>query len=148
MKCEEFRDYAFEYLDGTFFGCDEAVGFEVHLASCPACADALRGIEANEKALGAARAPLAPASLWPAIAARISEGRTLPFRRTKVAAGVAAAAALLLSIALFFSGGPARPRLDVVVQEVSAEGGRTMGTLVPRYEDVDTATAMADALFK
>ena len=145
MNCEGFRDRAFDLLDGTL---DDRAPFEAHRASCPACADALRGIEANEKALGAARAPLAPASLWPAIAARLSEGRALPFRRTKVATGLAAAAALLLSFALFFSAAPAKPRLDVVVQEVSAEGGRTMGALVPRYEDVDTATAMADTLFR
>ena len=145
MNCELFRDRAFDFLDGTL---DDRAPFEAHREMCPACADAVRGIEANEKALGAALAPLAPASLWPAIAARISEGRSLPFRRTKIATGLATAAALLLSIALFFSSAPSAPRINVVIQEVSAEGGRTLGTLVPRYEDVDTATAMADTLFR
>ncbi len=147
MNCELFRDRVFDFLEGAL-GCDEKVGFAVHLESCTACAEMLRGIEANEKALTAARAPLAPASLWPAIAARLSEGRALPFRRTKIAAGLAAAAALLFSFALFFSGPAAKPRLDVVIQEVAPEAGHTMGALVPRYEDVDTATAMADTLFR
>jgi len=145
MNCELFRDRVFDLLEGTL---GDRAPFEAHRASCPACAEATRGIEANEKALAAARVPLAPASLWPAIAARISQGRALPFRRTKIAAGLAAAAALLLSVALFFSGPDARPRLDVVIQEVAPEAGRTMGALVPRYEDVDTATAMADTLFR
>ncbi len=145
MNCETFRDGVFDFLEGTLGG---RADFEAHRASCPACADALRGIEANEKALVAARVPLAPASLWPAIAARLSEGRALPFRRLKAVAGLAAAAALLFSFALFFSGPAAKPRLDVVIQEVAPEAGRTMGALVPRYEDVDTATAMADTLFR
>lgn len=143
MNCELFRDRVFDYLC-----CSEGVEFESHRASCAACADLLQGIEANEKALAAARAPLAPASLWPAIAARISQGRALPFRRTKIAAGLAAAAALLFSIALLFSGPAAKPRLDVVIQEVAPEAGRTMGALLPRYEDVDAGTAMAETLFR
>ena len=145
MTCERFRDRVFDFLDGTLA---ERAEFEAHRASCRACAETLHGIESNEKALGAARIPLAPAGLWPAIAARISEGRALPFRRTKIAAGLAAAAALLFSLALFFSAPPAKPRLRVVVQEVGPEAGRAFGALVPRYEDVDTATAMAETMFR
>jgi anti-sigma factor RsiW len=145
MTCDEFRDLAFDYLGGTLG--DPAV-FRTHLGACPSCAESLRGIEANEKALAAARVPLAPVDLWPAIAARLSRGRTLPFRRTKIASGLAAAAALLFAVALFFSGGPSKPRLDVVIQEVSPEAGRAMGVLVPRYEDVDTAGALADTMFR
>jgi anti-sigma factor RsiW len=140
-----FRDLVFDFLDGTL---RDRAAFDAHRASCPACAESLRGIESNEKALAAARAPLAPAGLWPAIAARISEGRALPFRRTKIAAGLAAAAALLLSVTIFFSEGSPRRRLHVVVQEVTPEAGRAFSALVPRYEDIDTGTAMAETLFR
>lgn len=143
MNCEQFRDRVFDFLDGSL---GDGASFEAHRAACPACAETIRGIRANEKALAAARAPLAPPDLWASIAARISEGRVAPFRRLRIAAGVAAAAALLLSLALAFSGGSPRPRLNVVIREVTPEAGRAMGALVPRYEDVDTATAMADTM--
>lgn len=145
MTCETFRDLVFDFLDGTL---REAAEFEAHRASCPACSETLRGIRTNEKALAAASVPLAPAGLWTAIAARISEGRAAPFRRTKLASALAAAAALLFSVALFFSAAPPKHRLRVVVKEASPEAGRALGALVPRYEDVDTGTAMAETLFR
>jgi anti-sigma factor RsiW len=145
MNCELFRDRVFDFLDGSL---PDRAPFAAHLASCPACAGVLQGIEANEKALAAARVPLAPPGLWPSIAARISGGRTVPFRRARWAAGIAAAASLLVAGALLFSGGPSKPRLDVVVLDVAPEAGRTMGALLPRYEDVDPATAMAETLFR
>lgn len=145
MTCAEFRDRVFDFLDGSL---QDGAAFEAHRASCPACAETIRGIRANEKTLAAARAPLAPPDLWTSIAAKISEGRALPFRRSRVAAGFAAAAAVVFSVALAFSGGSARPRLDVVIREVAPEAGRTLGSLVPRYEDVDTATAMVDTMFR
>jgi hypothetical protein len=145
MTCEAFRERVFDFLEGTLEGRG---AFEAHHASCPACSEMLRGIEINEKALAAARVPLAPAELWPAIASRISEGRPLPFRRTKIAAIAAAAAALLLSLSLFFSAAPAKPRLHVRFVDASPEAGRTLSALVPRYEDVDAGTAMAETLFK
>ncbi len=144
MNCAQFRDLVLDFLDGSIREC---AGFEAHRSSCAACAETLRGVGHNEKALAAARAPMAPADLWAGIAARISGGRGVPFRRTKIAAGLAAAAALLFSLALAFSGSP-RPRLAIVIREVTPEAGRTMGALVPRYEDVDTATAMVDTLFR
>jgi len=145
MTCAEFRDRVFDFLDGSL---QDGAAFEAPRASCPACAETIRGIRANEKALSAARAPLAPPDLWAAIAVRVSTGRVAPFRRSRVAAGVAAAAALLLSFALAFSGGRPKPRFEVVIREVAPEAGRTMSTLVPRYEDVDTATAMVDTMFR
>ena len=145
MTCESFRERVFDVLEGT---PGDRAAFEAHRASCPACAEILRGIEWNEKALAAARVPLAPAALWPAIASRLSEGRAAPFRRTKVAALLAAAAAFLLSLSLFFSAAPAKPRLRVRFVEVPPEAGRTLGALVPRYEDVDAGTAMAEAFFR
>ena len=145
MTCGEFRDRVFDYLDGTLGDPREVEG---HRASCPSCTELLRGIQANERVLSAARAPVAPADLWASIASRISKGRAAPFRRTRVAAGLAAAAALLLSLALATSGGKVKPRFDVVIREVDPEAGRAMSTLVPRYEDVDAATAMVDTMFR
>ena len=145
MNCALFRDLVLDFLDGSL---RERGPFEAHRASCPACAETLRGIGHNEKALAAARVPLAPPDLWAGIAARISGGRVAPFVRTKVAAGFAAAAAVLFSFTLAFSGGAPRPRLQVVIREVAPETGRTLGALVPRYEDVDSATAMADTMFR
>jgi hypothetical protein len=144
MNCEQFRDRVFDFLDGSL---GDRAGFEAHAAGCAACAETVRGIEANERAIAAARVPLAPPDLWGSIATRISAGRERPFRRTRIAAGLAAAAALLLSLALFLSAAP-RPRLDVVIREAAPETGRALGSLVPRYEDVDTATAMVETMFR
>ena len=147
MNCEAFRDLLFDFLDGSL---RDRAPFEAHRASCPACAEILRGIGHNEQVLSAARVPRAPADLWAGIAARISGVRAVPFRRTKIAAGFAAAAALLLSVTLLFSGGPPKTRLGnrVVIREAAAAEGRTLGALVPRYEDVDSATALADTMFR
>lgn len=145
MTCGDFRDRVFDFLDGSL---GDRRGFEAHRADCPACAEILLGIRANERALTAARAPLAPPDLWASIASRISDGRVAPFRRSRIASGVAAAAALLVSVVLATSGGHARPHLDVVIREVAPEAGRAMSALVPRYEDVDTATALVDTMFR
>ncbi len=146
MTCAEFRDRVFDYLDGSL---REAGAFRAHLGACPACAGTLRGIEENERLLLAARTPAAPADLWPRIAAALSQGRAVPFRRPRLAWLGAAAAAALLVAALLFSAAPAhRPALDLVVQEAAPEARRALGALVPRYEDVDPATAMADTLFR
>jgi len=146
MNCGEFRDRVFDYLEGSL---RDGEAFRAHAGACASCAEALRGIEENEKLLLAARAPAAPADLWPRIAAAVSRGRTVPFRRPRLAWFAAAAAAALLVAALFFSAGPApAPGLELVVHEAAPEAGRTLRALVPRYEDVDAATAMADTLFR
>lgn len=147
MTCETFRDAAFEFLQGTLLRRED---FEAHRASCPACAALLEGIRENDRILSAARIPTAPADLWPRIAAGIGRDRVAPFRSLRLAAALAAAAALLLGISLVASIGAPRkaPRIDLVVQEVGPESQRTFKALVPRYEDVDAATAMLDTMFR
>lgn len=148
MNCETFRDRAFDFLQGTL---REQAEFEAHRASCAGCADRLEGIRANDRILSAARVPTAPADLWPRIAAAIGRDRVVPFRTLRLAAGLAAAAALLLGISLVASIGVPRkktPTINLVVQEVGPESHRTFKALVPRYEDVDAATAMVDTMFR
>jgi len=147
MNCETFRDRAFDYLQGTL-RADAA--FEAHRASCAACAGLLAGIRENERILSAARVPTAPPDLWPRIAAAIDRDRVSPFRGLRVASLLAAAAALLLALTLTFSLRTSRktPTLDLVIQEVGPESHRTFRALVPRYDDVDAATAMVDTMFR
>jgi hypothetical protein len=141
MTCSEFRDLAFDYLDGSL---RDRAGFEDHFAACASCAGMLRGFEENERLLSLARVPAAPAELWPRIAAALSAGRPVAFRRPWWAALAAAAAAVLVVFSLFFAAAPAPSggTLDVVV----VDAGPALKPLVPRYEDVDTGTALADAL--
>ena len=147
MNCETFRDRAFDYLQGIPQGDAE---FEAHRTSCAACAETLSGIRHNERVLMAARAPLAPPDLWPRIAVAIGRDRAVPFRRVRVASVLAAAAALLLAFSLVATIRSARlqPRLNLVVQEVGPESQRAFRSLVPRYDDVDAATAMVDTMFR
>jgi predicted anti-sigma-YlaC factor YlaD len=146
MTCETFRDCAFDFLQGTL---RDAAEFEAHRLSCPACAATLDGIRENERLLSAARVPTAPPDLWPRIAAAIGRDRTVLTRGRRWAMALAAAA-LLLGIGIIASiGAPRpRPRLNLLVQEVGPESLRTFKALVPRYEDVDAATAMVDTMFR
>lgn len=148
MNCETFRDRAFDFLQGTL---QDRAAFEAHRASCPACAAALDGIQENDRILAAvSRVPTAPADLWPRIAAAIGRDQVLPFRRLRIASFIVAAAALLLAFILVATIGSRRkpPTLNLVVQEVGPESHRTFKALVPRYEDVDAATAMVDTMFR
>ena len=147
MNCDGFRDLAFDFLQGTL---RDGAEFEAHRISCPACAATLDGIRENERILTASRVPTAPADLWPRIAASIGRDRTVSFRGRRWAAGLAAAAALLLGISIVASMNAPRPkpRLNLVVQEVGPEAQRTFKALVPRYDDVDAATAMVDTMLR
>ena len=147
MTCETFRDLAFDFLQGTL---RDGAEFDAHRLSCPACASALDGIRENERILSAARVPTAPPDLWPRIAAAIGRERPAAFRGRRWAVAIAAAAALLLGISLLASIGGSRPKptLNLVVQEVGPESQRTFKARVPRYEDVDAATAMVDTMFR
>jgi len=148
MTCETFRDLAFDFLQGTL---RDGAEFDAHRISCPACAATLDGIRENERILSAARVPTAPPDLWPRIAAAIERDRTVAFRgRRLILALSAAAAAIVLGISLFASIGAPRPKqtLNLVVQEVGPESHRTFKALVPRYDDVDAATAMVDTMFR
>jgi len=147
MNCERFRDLAFDFLQGTL---REGSEFDAHRLSCPACASALDGIRENERILSASRVPTAPADLWPRIAAAIGRDRAVSFRGRRWAVAIAAAAVLLLGISLVASIGAPRPkpRLNLVVQEIGPESQRAFKALVPRYEDVDAATAMVDTMFR
>lgn len=147
MTCETFRDRAFDFLQGTLQDGGE---FEAHRLSCPACTATLDGIRENERILSSARVPTAPPDLWPRIAAAIGRERPVAFRGRRWAAALAAAAAILLGISLLATVGGSRPKptLNLVVQEVGPESQRTFKALVPRYDDVDAATAMVDTMFR
>ena len=147
MSCETFRDRTFDFLQGTLRDGGE---FDAHRLSCPACAATLDGIRENERILSAARVPTAPPDLWPRIASAIGRDRAVTFRGRRWAAVLSAAAALLLGISLLATMGAPRPkpRLNLVVQEVGPESQRTFKALVPRYDDIDAATAMVDTMFR
>jgi anti-sigma factor RsiW len=147
MNCQTFSDRVFDFLQGSLRG--ERADFDAHRASCAACAARLDGIRENERLLTAARVPMAPPDLWPKIAAAVAQGRPVPFRALRVASFLAAAAALLLAFTLFATGGAAkRQPLKLVVQEVGPESQRAFRSLVPKYDDVDAATAMVDTLMR
>jgi hypothetical protein len=147
MNCETFRDRAFDFLQGSL---GDSAAFEAHRASCAACAGALDGIRRNDRLLSAARVPTAPPDLWPRIAAAIGQDRAVPFRSLRVASLLAAAAALLLAFTLVATLRTPRkaPTINLVIQEVGPESHRTFKALVPRYEDIDAATAMVDTMFR
>ena len=142
MSCELFRDRILDFLDGSLA---DGAAFESHRASCPACAALLRGMAENERILSAAAVPKAPADLWTRIARAIPEGRVLPFKIPRWTGVAAAAAAVLLAVTLAFSGAPtnAGSRLDVVVVDVEPDARSAYRGLVPRYDGMDEATAMA-----
>lgn len=147
MNCEAFTDRLFDFLQGRLR--EDRSAFDAHRASCPDCGARLEGIRENERILGAARVPTAPEDLWPRIAAAVAQGRRAPFRGLRIASFLAAAAALLLAVSLVVTSRPSpAPPLNLIVQDVGPESGRTFRSLVPRYDDVDAATAMVDTVFR
>jgi anti-sigma factor RsiW len=147
MNCDAFTDRVFDYLQGSLR--EDRAAFEAHRGACPACAGRLAGIRENDRILSAARVPLAPADLWPRIALAIAEARPMPFRRLRIASFLAAAAALLLVVTLIAtSRAPQAPRLNLIVQEVGPDSPRAFRSMVPRYDDVDAATAMVDTVLR
>jgi hypothetical protein len=143
MTCQEFRDRVFDFLEGK-----PVPGFGGHRDACPACAELVRGIEHNERVLAAARAPVAAPDVWPEIARAIARARPVRFARLRLAGFAAAAAGLLLAAAVLFSGPPPRRGPEIVIRKAGPEAHRALGALVPRYEDVDAATAMVDTLLR
>jgi|SRR5579862_1728235 len=147
MTCQTFSDRLFDFLQGRLR--EDRADFDAHRGSCPACAARLGGIRENERLLRSARVPTAPADLWPRIAAAVAQGRPLPFRGLRMASFLAAAAALLLTVTLVITSRPSRsPQLNLIVQDVAPESQRAFRTLVPKYDDVDAATAMVDTIFR
>lgn len=147
MNCQSFSDRVFDFLQGSLR--EDRSAFDAHRAACADCAGRLQGIRENERILSAARVPTAPADLWPRIAAAVSRGRPVPFRGLRIASVFAAAAALLLAVTLLAtSREPRTPSLNLVVQDVGPESQRTFRSLVPKYEDVDAATAMVDTVLR
>ncbi|HLY75702.1 MAG TPA: hypothetical protein VKU80_16400, partial [Planctomycetota bacterium] len=103
----------------------------------------------NERILTSARAPTAPAELWPSIARAVAQGRPVPFRALRVASVLAVAAVLLLAVTLVATSRPTRTApLRLVIQEVGPESQRAFRSLVPKYDDVDAATAMVDTVLR
>jgi len=146
MTCQTFSDRVFDFLQGSL-GEDRAA-FDAHRGTCSSCAARLEGIRVNERILSAARVPTAPPDLWPRIAVAVGQGRPIPFRSLRIASVLAAAAALLLAVTLLATSRPARPsQLNLVVQEVGPEH-RAFRSLVPKYDDVDAATAMVDTVLR
>ena len=141
MNCESFRDGILDTLAGGAVDGE----FESHRASCPACGLLLKSMARNERILSAASVPKAPADLWTRIAGALPEGRLVPFKLPGWTGLAAAAASALLAVALAFSGAPSDPgpRLDVVVVDVEPDARSAFSGLVPRYDGMDEATAMA-----
>ncbi len=137
MKCDDYRGFVFDYLDGTL---PDRAAFEEHGAACPDCAAILRGIRANEEVLARAGVPAAPPDLWPRIAAAIPRRREARFHPMRWVAALAAAAALIAALGVHFASAPA-PRLDFVV----VDAGPALDSLMPDYDDADTAGDAADA---
>jgi hypothetical protein len=147
MNCRTYSDRVFDFLQGSLR--ELRSDFDAHRRSCPACAALLEGIRENERMLSSSRVPTAPADLWPRIAAAVAQGRPVPFRALRVASLLAAAAALLLAVTLFTTSRPPRAsRLTLVIQEVGPESQRAFRSLVPKYDDVDAATAMVDTVLR
>jgi hypothetical protein len=106
-------------------------------------------MEHTDRLISAARVPTAPPDLWPRIAATIGQVRVAPFRRLRIASFLAAAAVLLMAVLLAAQGhAPQAPRFTLVVQDVAPESRKSFGALVPRYDDLDTATAMAESAMR
>jgi hypothetical protein len=147
MNCRTFSDLLFDFLQGRLR--ESRAAFDAHRASCADCADRLDGIRENERVLSSARIPTAPPDLWPRIAAAVALARPVPARGLRVASLLAAAAALLLAVTLFATSRQVRaPELNLVIQEVGPESQRAFRSLVPKYDDVDAATAMVDTVFR
>ena len=147
MNCQTFSDLVFDFLQGSLRGARS--DFDLHRRSCPACTARLEGIRENERILTSARLPTAPAELWPRIALAVAQGRPVPFRALRVASFLAVAAALLLAVTLVATSRPTRPApLRLVIQEVGPESQRAFRSLVPKYDDVDAATAMVDSVLR
>lgn len=147
MNCQMFSDLVFDFLQGTLR--EDRAGFDAHRASCADCSSRLEGIRENERILTAVRVPTAPADLWPRIAAAVSHGRPIPFRALRVASFLSAAAALILVVTLLAtSRAPRVPSINLVVQDVGPDSGRAFRSLVPKYDDVDAATAMVDTVLR
>jgi len=114
MTCEEAKDRLDDYVDGTL-GAAELHEVELHVASCPACAEEERRLRAFLARVAALPAEVSPGrDLWPEIASRIAEARPRPLGTPVVsrlpvvrafprawwtpAAGLAAAAAVVVAL--------------------------------------------------
>ena len=142
MSCKEFRDLILDFLDESL---GDVAAFEAHRASCADCAPLLGSMVRNERILFAASVPKAPADLWARIAREIPEGSVVPFTLPRWSGVAAAAAAALVVVTLAFSGARVNeePRLNVVVVDVESDERGTYSGLMPRYDGMDEATAMA-----
>lgn len=130
MKCDAFRE--------DVFGDRGVPGFREHAAGCAPCAETLRGIEANERALAREARPVAPADLWRRIVAALA-ARPAPVRWLPLAA---AAGFLVVVAALLFPGRGERPQtMDIVVRDADPRAARAFGSLVPGYDDGEFAAA-------
>jgi anti-sigma factor RsiW len=114
MTCEQAKDRLDDYVDGTLREA-ELHEVELHLASCPACAAEERALRALLARVATLPADVSPErDLWPGIASRIAEarprplgtpvfgqrpvGRTFPRAWWTPAAGLAAAAAVVVAL--------------------------------------------------
>lgn len=138
MTCEEYRRRLMDLLAGDL---PDRSALEAHEASCPACAGLRRGMEANERLLRQALPPPLPGDLWPRIAASLGiRGGVRRLRRWRQAAALAAAG-VAAAVGLTFVSAPPRGGggLDIVVKEA----GPALGSLVPKYGEVEAVEALA-----
>ncbi|MHC4607175.1 MAG: anti-sigma factor family protein [Planctomycetota bacterium] len=144
MDCSGAHERMLDHVAGRLPG-DRAGELEEHVHGCPACAEILRGIEANERVLFRAKAPSAPDTIWPRIEAAVERRRT-PAAPRKLGWLVAAAAVLLVAAAVVLSlpDAPAGPELEIV--EVRGEASGVLGGLIPGFEEPNEGTRLAGAM--
>ena len=141
MSCALVRERLDDYVDGELAG-PELHEVELHIASCPACAEEERELRALLAQAAALPREVSPSrDLWPALAAEMTAGpRVLPFvPRRVVYAGLAAAAVLVIAIVVSQGGpgveAPGRPSSTAIPAAASPES-----TLNAAEADYDRAT--------
>ena len=165
MTCEEARDRLDDYVDGTL-GVAELHEVELHVATCADCATEERGLRALLARVAALPAEVRPErDLWPGIASRIAEARPRPLglpaasrlsvvNRMPVvrtfprawwtpAAGLAAAAAVIVALGATFARvwPPAAPGASTGTGMAQEAAWTTDPTLLSAERDYARATA-------
>jgi hypothetical protein len=119
MSCHEWTNRIDDFLDGRLEAA-EAEGLQVHIASCPSCADEVASIRELRDLAAALPRSLEPScDLWPGIEARISEAKVVRGRFGRRALLAAAAAVVVVSsvVTAYFIG---RSQAVVVTAELPA----------------------------
>lgn len=134
---DAFTDRLSDYLDGEDLDAAERGEIEAHLAACAACRQTLA--ELREVSMQARRLTDAPpaADLWPALEARLSHARLLPFRARRFTftlpqLAAAALALMVLSGGLVWIARVGGTRTDVTPLGAQTEASPDAGAASPR----------------